>query len=178
MNSSSFLASMISTVILLPVIAHAQYRSSITFQNDGTQAALVKLVGPSARTVAVPTNEGRSESGIAPGRYHIVVRYGDAKGHYTYVKGDPFEIEKPNGLSQSELYHTIPFLTLGAPWEMPSLILEPTQNSNCQGGDMLTIWLRQAPSTEYSEFSIVLYKVANNNYRSRPASKEEFEKPQ
>jgi hypothetical protein len=31
---------------------------------------------------------------------------------------------------------------------------------------------------EYSEISITLYKVANGNYGSRPARKEDFEKPQ
>jgi hypothetical protein len=70
------------------------YHSSITFKNGSDQIALVKLVGPTRRTVPVPTNESRGESGIAPGRYHLVVRYGDMEKNYTYMKGDAFDVEE------------------------------------------------------------------------------------
>jgi len=63
--------------LLLPGTAAAQYHSSITLENGAGETAFVKLVGPSGRTVSVPRNENRTESSIAPGRYYIVVRYGD-----------------------------------------------------------------------------------------------------
>jgi hypothetical protein len=117
-----------AAVLVLPLAIDAQYHSSITFQNGAGETALVKLVGPSAQTVSVPRSESRNVSAVAPGRYYIVVRYGDAEQNYSYMKGDPFDVEESGG--------------------------------------------------EYSEISITLYKVANGNYGSRPARKEDFEKPQ
>ena len=118
----------LAAVLVLPLAIDAQYHSSITFQNGAGETALVKLVGPSAQTVSVPRSESRNVSAVAPGRYYIVVRYGDAEQNYSYMKGDPFDVEESGG--------------------------------------------------EYSEISIALYKVANGNYGSRPARKEDFEKPQ
>ena len=117
----------LAAVLVLPLAIDAQYHSSITFQNGAGETALVKLVGPSAQTVSVPRSESRNVSAVAPGRYYIVVRYGDAEQNYSYMKGDPFDVEESGG--------------------------------------------------EYSEISITLYKVANGNYGSRPARKEDFEKP-
>jgi hypothetical protein len=118
----------LAAVLVLPLAIDAQYHSSITFQNGAGETALVKLVGPSAQTVSVPRSESRNVSAVAPGRYYIVVRYGDAEQNYSYMKGDPFDVEESGGA--------------------------------------------------YSEISITLYKVANGNYGSRPARKEDFEKPQ
>lgn len=121
------LSAVLAAAVFLPLAADAQYHSSITFQNGAGEDALVKLVGPSARTVSVPKNDSRSESGIAPGSYYILVRYGDREENYSYMKGDNFDVEESGN--------------------------------------------------EYSEISITLYTVANGNYGSRPARKEEFEKP-
>jgi len=112
--------------LLLPGTAAAQCHSSITLENGAGETAFVKLVGPSGRTVSVPRNENRTESSIAPGRYYIVVRYGDDENKYSYMKGDPFEVEESGN--------------------------------------------------EYSEISITLYRVADGNYSTRPASKEEFDR--
>jgi hypothetical protein len=119
------ISAIIAAAVFVQPAAQAQYHSSVTFRNGAGEAALVKLVGSVVRTVSVPTGASRRESGIAPGRYYIVVRYGDTEGHYSYMKGDPFEIE--------------------------------------EAGDA------------YSEISITLYTVANGNYGSRPARKEDFD---
>jgi len=100
------LAAMVATMLFLPAAAHAQYHSSVTFENGAGQTALVKLVGPSARTVSVPSGVSHREVAVAPGRYYIVVRYGDREGHYSYMKGDPFEIEEA-GNQYSELSITL-----------------------------------------------------------------------
>ena len=76
----------------------------------------------------MPRSESRNVSAVAPGRYYTLVRYGDAEQNYSYMKGDPFDVEESGG--------------------------------------------------EYSEISITLYKVANDNYGNRPARKEDLEKPQ
>jgi len=116
----------VAVFLLSPGRAAAQYHSSIIFENGAGETAFVKLVGPSGRTVSVPKSENRTESGIAPGRYYIVVRYGDVEKDYTYMKGDPFDV---------------------------------VESGN-----------------QYTEISITLYKVADGNYNTRPASKDEFEK--
>ena len=92
--------------LFLPSRAAAQYHSSITFENGTGEIALVKLVGPSGRTVSVPKSENRTESGIAPGRYYIVVRYGDVEKDYSYMKGDPFDIDE-SGNQYTEMSITL-----------------------------------------------------------------------
>src|ERR1035438_8067822 len=96
----------VAVFMLSPTTAAAQYHSSITFENGAGETALVKLVGPSGRTVSLPKSENRTESSIAPGRYYIVVRYGDVEKDYTYIKGDPFDIEE-SGNQYSEMSITL-----------------------------------------------------------------------
>jgi len=114
-------------LLSLPPAAQAQYHSSITFQNGAGETALVKLVGPTARTISIGRSESRTVSAVESGRYHIVVRYGDSEQNYSYIKGDPFDVEESGG--------------------------------------------------QYSEISITLYKVANGNYGTSPARKEDFDRP-
>jgi hypothetical protein len=97
---------MIVALLVLPACAHAEYHSSIVFQNGAGQTALVKLVGRSARAVSVPKSESRTESAVAPGRYYIVVRYGDREQNYSYMKGDPFEVDE-SGNRYSEISITL-----------------------------------------------------------------------
>ena len=83
--------------IVLPGCARAPrppFHSTVAFRNDAGQTALVKLIGPSKRAVPVPKGESRTESAVAPGRYHIVVRYGDQEKNYSYRKGDRFRVEE------------------------------------------------------------------------------------
>lgn len=118
----------LAVMSLLPFHAFAQYHSSISFENGSGEDAVVKLVGPTARAVTVFESQTRTETDIAPGRYYIVVRYGDTEQNYSYMRGDPFDVEEYGN--------------------------------------------------QYSEISITLYQVPNGNYGSRPARKEEFDRPQ
>jgi hypothetical protein len=106
------LALVFAAGVFLPAVAHAQYHSSITFENGAGQSALVKLVGPDRRTISVPESASRRESGVAPGRYYLLVRYGDREGHYTYTKGDPFEVVEA-GDQYSEISITLYVVTNG-----------------------------------------------------------------
>jgi hypothetical protein len=67
--------------------------NEITFDNRSGSQAVVKLVGPTPRTVAVPNNDQETVH-VGPGTYYIVVRYGAAQGKYTYSKGRSFNIEE------------------------------------------------------------------------------------
>ena len=96
----------IVALLFLPACAHAQYHSSVVFRNGAGETALVKLVGPSVRAVPVPKSESRVESAVAPGRYYIVVRYGDKEQNYSYMKGDPFEVQE-SGNRYSEISITL-----------------------------------------------------------------------
>lgn len=120
------LTAVVALCFLLPGGAYAQYHSSITFRNGADEDALVKLIGPSTRMVAVPRNQTRAALEVPPGQYYIVVRYGDKEDNFAYSKGEPFQVE--------------------------------------EYGD------------SYSQISITLYKVANGNYGTRPARKEDFDK--
>lgn len=106
MDNRTFALRALMVAVLLPFGAHAQYHSSISFQNGSGEDAVVKLVGPSARATPVPQNQTRSESGIAPGRYYLVVRYGDNEKNYSYTKGDPFAVEE-SGDQYSEISITL-----------------------------------------------------------------------
>lgn len=68
-------------------------RNSLAFINESGSDALVKLVGPSCRTVEVK-NGGRQTVNIAGGTYRVYVRYGEDPGAYRYSKGDSFAIHE------------------------------------------------------------------------------------
>jgi len=68
-------------------------RSTITFDNQSGEPALVKLVGPTAQTVEVPNREQRAVA-VAAGGYYLLARYGADPRHYTYSRGDPFKVEE------------------------------------------------------------------------------------
>lgn len=89
-------------VILTPAAFAGEERHGLTFMNRSGDAALVKLVGPSRRTV--PVAEGQDERvQITAGTYYIYVRYG-AKAPYRYTKGETFQIEDPiNGYVEAQL---------------------------------------------------------------------------
>lgn len=95
----------------LPAPLRAQ-SNTIKFQNGADEDALVTLVGPSARIVAVPKNRGRTEQGIIPGRYYIMIQYGTAQSGYSYSKGDPFNVNGSVG-AYSEISITLNKVTNG-----------------------------------------------------------------
>jgi hypothetical protein len=67
-------------------------RATITFENGSGQDALVKVLGPTNRSTAVPNGESRTVT-VLGGEYYILTRYGPySDGHYTYSKGDPFQV--------------------------------------------------------------------------------------
>jgi hypothetical protein len=67
-------------------------QSILTFDNQSGEPALVKVVGPSPRSVNVASG-GTSSVGVKPGRYFIKVRYG-RRGRYRYAKGEPFTVRE------------------------------------------------------------------------------------
>ena len=68
----------------------AQSGSTVAFDNQSGEPALVKLVGPTARDIDVPAGIRRAVA-AAPGRYCIKIRYGVA-GKYRYACGREFEV--------------------------------------------------------------------------------------
>ena len=90
MNNRRFVFSaVLAGVLFLPLAAHSQYHSSVTFENGAGQPAIVKLIGPAARTVSVPQNRSPRQSGIALGGDYILVGLGDREGYCSYMLGDP-----------------------------------------------------------------------------------------
>lgn len=65
--------------------------SSIRFENQSGEPALVRLVGPTRGEVEVPNGQQRSIEKVAAGRYLIRVRSG-MPGRYHYWEGDAFEV--------------------------------------------------------------------------------------
>lgn len=80
--------------IILIFISYSEATSeknTLTFINQSGDDALVKLVGPSKKTVEV-SNGGSQTVNIAGGEYQIYVRYGRGP-NYRYAKGEAFRIE-------------------------------------------------------------------------------------
>ena len=67
-------------------------RSSITFDNQSGESALVRLVGPTRSEIVVSNGQKRSVRNVAAGHYQMLVRYTSADG-YRYVEGEHFDIE-------------------------------------------------------------------------------------
>ena len=80
------------TVLSFVLCASGQGSESptITFINQSGENCLVKLVGPTAAFVNVPTGTQRSIA-VRGGNYDILTRYGEA-GHFRYTRGDPFDV--------------------------------------------------------------------------------------
>jgi hypothetical protein len=81
-------------VMLLAMLSvlNAGAANTITFDNQSGKPALVKLVGPTAATVAV-ANGAKQTTNAAAGHYTIKVRYG-TPGAYAYSKGDEFDVKQ------------------------------------------------------------------------------------
>ncbi len=80
-------AALLVTTLASPLAVAA---STVTFDNKSGQPALVKLEGPTAKSVAVQTGE-KSTVEASPGHYFIKTRYG-TPGNYSYSKGDEFDV--------------------------------------------------------------------------------------
>jgi len=90
-----------SILYALPPRARAELVSSVTFENKSGQAALVKLVGPTAQTVDVPDGQSQSAK-VAAGKYYILVRYGVEPDKYRYTRGEPFDVEEKTTVAGTE----------------------------------------------------------------------------
>jgi len=66
-------------------------RPSVTFDNQSGEFALVKLVGPTPRTVSV-SNRRTATVNVSGGTYYILVRYGHESEAYRYTRGESFHV--------------------------------------------------------------------------------------
>ena len=80
---------MMAIVLGLCTASYAQ-DSTITFDNQSGEPALVKLIGPTPREAEVLAT-GKTTVTVGPGLYHIRVRYG-TEGKYRYTKGEEFDV--------------------------------------------------------------------------------------
>jgi tetratricopeptide (TPR) repeat protein len=62
----------------------------ISFENPSDLSALIRIIGPSARTVDVQKGQSRIVD-VAGGEYSLLVRYGE-NGEYIYSKAGPLQI--------------------------------------------------------------------------------------
>jgi len=91
-------------MLLSGIPAYSQ-TDTITLDNRSGKDALVKLVGPSSQSVAVPNGDFKTVN-VAAGQYSILVRYGSSATEYTYAEGDPFTV------SESAAEHSAVKITL------------------------------------------------------------------
>ena len=100
---SAYLAALVLPAALALSAGHTP-QSTVTFDNQSGEAALVKLVGPTRGVVPV-ANRSRAGAHAQAGVYYILVRYGMA-GHYSYTKGQKFSVEE-SGSSYSVITITL-----------------------------------------------------------------------
>jgi WD40 repeat protein len=66
-------------------------KNTITIENPSNADVVVKLIGPSARMVSVPSGQSISIN-VAAGDYSILVRYGTNPSEFVYVRGGPLRV--------------------------------------------------------------------------------------
>jgi hypothetical protein len=72
--------------------ARAGEDNKVPFINSSGEHALVKIVGPTTKTVDVPSDVSKTIH-VAHGEYYILIRYG-TNGKFRYEKGDLFQIKQ------------------------------------------------------------------------------------
>ena len=84
--------SAVACVLVISALAtpRASAANTVTFDNQTGKAALVKLVGPTATSVAVATGQKETVE-LRAGHYFIKTRLGTA-GNYVFSKGDEFDV--------------------------------------------------------------------------------------
>jgi hypothetical protein len=84
--------SVVTGVLVMAALAtpRADAANTVTFDNQTGKAALVKLVGPTAMSVAVATGQKETVE-LRAGHYFIKTRLGTA-GNYVFSKGDEFDV--------------------------------------------------------------------------------------
>jgi hypothetical protein len=98
-----YLTAAVLAAALAPAAGHAPL-STVTFDNQSGEDAVVKLVGPT-RCVVPVANRSRAGVHTPSGAYYILVRYGVA-GRYSYTKGQKFSVEE-SGSSYSAITITL-----------------------------------------------------------------------
>jgi hypothetical protein len=107
----TFLFALLGALFLPATLSYGQRPAEVTFDNQSGDPALVKLIGPTQKTLVVPQGQARMIT-VTGGHYYIVVRYGpDSGGNYSYTEGDPFDV------TQTPLHYSVITITLhGNPW--------------------------------------------------------------
>lgn len=82
----------LSLLILLAFITSASAQNTVSFDNQSSEAALVKLIGPTTKEIEVPDGTKQTLQASA-GKYFIKVRYG-VQGKYHYTKGQEFTVDE------------------------------------------------------------------------------------
>jgi len=89
---------------ILACASSAWAQSTVSFDNQSGEPALVKLIGPTNREVEVPNGMKIGTDAVA-GRYIMKVRYG-LPGKYHYAKGQEFEVTE-TATTKSEITITL-----------------------------------------------------------------------
>ena len=87
------LVTAMATVLATGVMGEELAPNTITFDNQSGKAALVKLVGPTAKDIPVPSGTNETVHASA-GTYCILVRYGSDPERHTYTRGEPFIVSQ------------------------------------------------------------------------------------
>lgn len=96
------IAALLTMIGFLATAGVADAQNAVIFDNQSGESALVKLIGPTTKEVAVPTGAKQAVEAAA-GRYTIKVRYGTA-GNYRYTEGDAFDVqETPTSRSETTI---------------------------------------------------------------------------
>jgi hypothetical protein len=82
----------LSVSILLACIISAKAQSTVSFDNQSGEPALVKLIGPTTTEVQAPDSSKQIVQALV-GKYYIKVRYG-VQGKYHYTKGQEFTVDE------------------------------------------------------------------------------------
>lgn len=91
---------------LLPIhLGAGSGYSSITFDNQSGDPALVRLVGPTRGEVNVPDGARRVIDNVSAGHYVIRARYGTPR-NYRYAQGESFDVSE-TATSYSQLTITL-----------------------------------------------------------------------
>lgn len=111
---SKFVVGFVAVACVMTVSAFGQ--NKVVFDNQSGDAALVKLIGPTATEVQVP-NGAKQGVDAAAGKYTIKVRYG-TPGNYRYTKGDAFTVTETS-TARSEVTITLHKVVAGNYESMP-----------------------------------------------------------
>lgn len=94
----------VSFAVMFAGASVALAQNKVIFDNKSGEPALVRLIGPTATEIEVPSGTQRGVD-VSKGQYGIKVRYGSA-GHFRYTKGEQFDVAE-TATSHSETTITL-----------------------------------------------------------------------